>query len=99
MKSEDGFQDYSESNDLANLPPSLNSEASPPVLYCAWSEIQPDLLIPGESFQDPGRMIYSLPSTPSERLDPKLIKKQNFVARNLSLRHGDTHLPLKPENY
>lgn len=99
MKSEDGYSDYLENKELANHQPSLSSTPSPPVPYCAWSAIPTDLLIPGESFQDPGRMIYSLPSTPSERLDPKLIESQSFVARNLSLRHGDTHLPLKPGSY
>lgn len=95
MRSEDGSE--RSSNQSANDPRllSLSDSPLPPAGLSAWQEIPPEVSIPGESFHDTGRMIFSLPLTHSRNLDPKLILKKAFVVRNLALRQGDIHLPLK----
>lgn len=99
MKSANGSGDYLDEKSSVAPQTSLKNSSFQDVSYCAWSEIPMEVSIPGESFRDPGRMTYSLPLTHSALLNPSSIRQQEFVVRNLALRHGDTHLPLKLDDY
>lgn len=99
MELGDGYADSSAESASTPRPSSLSDSPSPPAELSAWNEIPPEALIRGDSFHDEGRMIFWLPLTHSEKLDPKLITKKSFVVRNLGLRQGGTHLPLKLNSF
>ncbi len=99
MKSDDGSTDSSAEEPNAEPPSSLSGNSCQPARLSAWKEIPSETSIPGASFQDKGRMTFWLPLIHSEKLNPKSVKKQSFVVRNLGLRHGITHLPLKLNNF
>lgn len=87
---------------VARLPPpplSSNDISEKAATYSAWNEIPMGLSVRGESFHDEGHMTYWLDLTPSESLSPSSLMSQEFVVKNLALRHGNTHLPLKPKSF